>query len=177
MPQVDEVRPADDTGEVLQQAGEALPMVLQADEVRPKDDANVHHIRPVDGLQQVVSVRPEVHQVDEEWIRKWPPASGARTSGKRLVGITSEWNSRKLTSQVCDVSKGLLGVSKIAKGGSRVAFDSDEAYNGENKLERLYPKRRIGMCMLTLWARKGLWRQSGVHALKPAYVTELVYGR
>ena len=91
-----------------------------------------------------------------------------------FVGTSNEGVSRRLTAQVCEVNKGLLSVSKIAKGGSRVVFDSDEAYiEDKHTLERMYLKERNGMYMLTLWAKKGFWRQSRTHTLKPAEVMKL----
>ena len=74
---------------------------------------------------------------------------------KKFVGITSEGVSRRLTAQVCDVNQGLLSVSRVARGGSRVVFDSDGSYiEDKTTNERIHLEERNGMYMLKMWTRR-----------------------
>ena len=86
-------------------------------------------------------------------------ANGARIPNlgeKKFVGVSNEGISRKLTAQLCEVNKGLLSVSKITNGGSRVVFDSDGSYiEDKNTREKMYLKEKNGMHMLTLWTKRG----------------------
>ena len=62
---------------------------------------------------------------------------------KKFVGVSNEGISRKLTAQVCEVNKGLLSVSKMTNGGSRVVFDSDGSYiEDKNTREKCTSKKR-----------------------------------
>ena len=47
---------------------------------------------------------------------------------RKLAGVTEEGIVREMTAQVCAVNKTLMGVSKIARAGNRVIFDSDGSY-------------------------------------------------
>ena len=74
---------------------------------------------------------------------------------KRFVGVTSEGISRRLTAQVCDVNQGLLSVSRVARGGSRVVFDADGSYIEDKTTgEKIHLEERNGMYMLKLWTRR-----------------------
>ena len=74
---------------------------------------------------------------------------------KRFVGTSDEGISRRLTAQVCDVNKGLLSVSKITRGGSRVVFDMDGSYiEDKTTHERMNLAERNGMYMLRLWTQR-----------------------
>ena len=74
---------------------------------------------------------------------------------KRFICVSNEGISRRLIAQVCDVNKGLLSVSKITKGGSRVVFDDESYIEDKNTKERMHLEERNGMYMLTLWTNKG----------------------
>ena len=72
------------------------------------------------------------------------------------MATSEEGIGRKITAQVCDVSRGLMSVSKIAKSGSRVVFDKEEAYIEDKRSgERMYLQEKNGMYMLSMWTRKG----------------------
>ena len=74
---------------------------------------------------------------------------------KKFVGTTEEGISRRLSAQVCEVNKGLLSVSKVARGGSRVVFDSDGSYIEDKASgERMYLIERNGMYMLRMWTKR-----------------------
>ena len=75
---------------------------------------------------------------------------------KKFVGTSTEGISRRLTAQVCDVNKALLSVSKVAKSGGRVVFDSDGSYiEDKNTGEKMNLVERNGMYMLSLWTKRG----------------------
>ena len=42
---------------------------------------------------------------------------------REFTGVTAEGSMKSVVSQVCDVSRGLLSVRKIARSGNRVVFD------------------------------------------------------
>ena len=88
-------------------------------------------------------------------------ANGVRNPNlgeKRFIGVTSEGISRRLTAQVCDVNQGLLSVSRVARGGSRVVFDSDGSYiEDKTTNERIHLEERNGMYMLKLWTRRSVF--------------------
>ena len=86
-------------------------------------------------------------------------ANGVRIPNQgenKFVGVSNEGISRRLVAQVCDVNKGLLSVSKVTKGGSRVVFDSDGSFIEDKRTkEKMHLSEKNGMYMLTLWTKKG----------------------
>ena len=85
-------------------------------------------------------------------------ANGSRIPNlgeKKFVGVTEEGISRRLTAQVCEVNQGLLSVSKVTRGGSRVVFDTDGSYIEDRATnERMYLTEKNGMYMLLMWTRR-----------------------
>ena len=47
---------------------------------------------------------------------------------KRIIGTSEEGISRTITTQVCDVNKGLLSVRRMVDAGNRVVFDKSGSY-------------------------------------------------
>lgn len=74
---------------------------------------------------------------------------------KVFKGVTAEGLQRTITSQVCEVNKSLLSVSKCVKAGNRVVFDEEEAYIEDKKTgDRMWLEATGGMYALKLWVRK-----------------------
>lgn len=73
---------------------------------------------------------------------------------KRFRGFTEEGTARSITSQVCEVNKGLLSVRRVVDVGHRVVFDADGSFI-EDKItgERMWMKDEGGMYMLRMWVR------------------------
>ena len=90
-----------------------------------------------------------------------PTASASQTWEKKFAGNSAEGISRRLTAQVCDVNKALLSVSKVAKSGGRVVFDSDGSYIEDKTTgEIINLFERNGMFMLKMWTKKDFQGQS-----------------
>ena len=71
------------------------------------------------------------------------------------MAVTDEGVNRKMVAQVCDVNKGLLSVSRVLKGGSKVIFDSDGSYIEDKTTgEVINLFERNGMFMLKMWTKK-----------------------
>ena len=97
---------------------------------------------------------------------KYEVASGHQVPNegeKRFVAMTEEGAEKGLTLQVCDVTQGLLSVSKMMKAGNRVIFDEEGSYI-QNKAtgDRTWMTERSGMHVLKLWVRnpKAGWTRS-----------------
>ena len=75
---------------------------------------------------------------------------------KNFEGHTAEGHIRNLTTQVCEVNKALLSVSKIVKAGNRVVFGDGEGSYIEDKTtkERIWIEEEGGMYALKMWVRK-----------------------
>lgn len=106
----------------------------------------------------ILSVTTQDSQASRKGV-EYEVANGIRIPNlgeKRFVGVSSEGIGRRITAQVCEVNKGLLSVSKITKGGSRVVVDSDASYiEDKNTKERMYLTEKNGMYMLNLWTKRG----------------------
>ena len=71
------------------------------------------------------------------------------------VNIILYYTEPKLIAQVCEVNKGLLSVSKIAKSGHRVVFDADGSYIEDKRTgESMMLTEKNGMYMLKLWTKR-----------------------
>ena len=70
---------------------------------------------------------------------------------KKFQGYSEEKTVRSITTQVCEVNKGLLSVRKVVEAGNRVVFDS----KGSDKKthERMYMRDEAGMYMLRMYVR------------------------
>ena len=56
--------------------------------------------------------------------------------------------------QVCDVTQGLLSVSKVTKAGNRMVFDEDGSFiQNKSSGDITWMEERGGMYMLTLWVK------------------------
>ena len=90
---------------------------------------------------------------------KYEVANGVRIPNlgeKVFQGITGEGVARKITTQVCEVNKNLLSVSKVTKAKNKVVFDEDGSYI-EDKVtgQRIALEEKGGMYTLKLWVREG----------------------
>ena len=56
-----------------------------------------------------------------------------RPRGEKFHGYSEEGTVRSITTQVCDVNKGLLDVRKVMKAGNHVVFDSTGSYIEDKK--------------------------------------------
>ena len=64
---------------------------------------------------------------------------------KKFQGYSEEGTVRSITTQVCEVNKGLLSVRKVVEAGNRVVFDSKGSYIEDKKThERMYMRTRPG---------------------------------
>ena len=82
--------------------------------------------------------------------------SGSRTSEKkRLIASTETGMLRRMTAQVCGVSKPLLSVKRILQAGNRVVFDPEGSYIEDVRSgEVSMLKEEGGMFMLKLWCKR-----------------------
>ena len=68
---------------------------------------------------------------------------------KKVQGSSEDGTVRSITTQVCEVNKGLLSVRKVVEAGNRVVFDSTGSYIEDKKThERMYMRDEAGMYML-----------------------------
>jgi hypothetical protein len=74
---------------------------------------------------------------------------------KKFEAMTEEGTNKRMIMQVCDVTQGLLSVSKVVKAGNSITFDEDGSYI-QNKAsgDVTWMRERGGMYMLTLWVRR-----------------------
>ena len=82
---------------------------------------------------------------------EWIPNLGE----KKFIASTESGMLRRMTAQVCGVSKPLLSVKRILQAGNRVVFDPAGSYiedveSGEVSML----KEEGGMFMLKLWCKK-----------------------
>ena len=77
-----------------------------------------------------------------------------------MVTMTEKGQMRKMVSQVCDVNKALLSVSKVVGHGNKVVFGELDAHGNtisyiEDNItkERLWITEENGMYALKMWAR------------------------
>ena len=67
---------------------------------------------------------------------------------------TEEGVIRKVTAQVCDVSKPLMSGFKMVKAGHRIVFDEEGSYVEDKATgEVAWLEERVGMYMLKLWVK------------------------
>ena len=72
----------------------------------------------------------------------------------KFQGYSEEGTVRSITTQVCEVNRGLLSVRKVVEGGNRVVFDSTGSYIENKKThERMYMRDEAGMYMLRMYVR------------------------
>ena len=57
---------------------------------------------------------------------------------KKFQGYSEEGIVRSVTTQVCEVDKGLLSVRKVVEAGNRVVFDSKGSYIEDKKNARAH---------------------------------------
>ena len=68
---------------------------------------------------------------------------------KKFQGYSEEGTVRSITTQVCEVNKGLLSVRKVVEAGNRVVFDCTGSYIEDKKTyECMYMRDEAGMYML-----------------------------
>ena len=73
---------------------------------------------------------------------------------KKFQWYSEEGTVRSITTQVCEVNKGLLSVRSVVEAGNRVAFDSTGSYIEDKKThERMYMRDEAGMYMLRMYVR------------------------
>ena len=73
---------------------------------------------------------------------------------QKFQGYSEEGTVRSITTQVCEVNKGLLSVRKVVEAGNRVVFDSTGSYIEDKKThERMYMRDEAGMYMLRMYVR------------------------
>ena len=73
---------------------------------------------------------------------------------KKLQVYSEEGTVRSITTQVCEVNKGLLSVRKVVVAGNCVVFDSTGSYIEDKKThERMYMRDEAGMSMLRMYVR------------------------
>ena len=74
---------------------------------------------------------------------------------KQFDAITDQGTKKRMILQVCDVTQGLLSVSKVAKAGNRVVFDDNGSFiQNKNSGDITWMEERGGMYMLTLWVKR-----------------------
>ena len=73
---------------------------------------------------------------------------------KQFQAQTEEGVIRKVTAQVCDVSKPLMSVHKMVKAGNWIVFDEEGSYVEDKATgEVAWLEERGGMYMLKLWVK------------------------
>ena len=73
---------------------------------------------------------------------------------KSFVVVDDDGLRRSMKAQVCDVSKGLLSVSRVVNAGNTVVFSPKENYIQDGVTgERMWITERRGMYMLKLWTK------------------------
>ena len=73
---------------------------------------------------------------------------------KKFQVYSEEGTVRTITTQVCEVKKGLLSVRKVVEAGNRVVFDSTLSYIEDKKThERMYMRDESVMYMLRMYVR------------------------
>ena len=73
---------------------------------------------------------------------------------KKFQGYSEEGAVRSVSTQVCEVNKGLLSVRKVVEAGIRVVFDSTGSYIEDKKThERMYMRDEAWMYMLRMYVR------------------------
>jgi len=74
---------------------------------------------------------------------------------KKFQALTEEGREKQMTLQVCDVTQGLLSVTKMVAAGNKVVFDNEGSYV-ENKMsgDRTWLREKNGMFIMKLWVRR-----------------------
>ena len=73
---------------------------------------------------------------------------------KKFQRYSEEGTVRSITTQVCEVNKGLLDVRKVVEAGNRVVYDSTGSYIEDKKThERMFMRDEAGMYMLRMYVR------------------------
>ncbi len=89
---------------------------------------------------------------------KYETANGVRILNlgeKKFVAVAEDGVARSITAQVCDVNKALLSVSRLAKQGYRVVFDTDSFIEDKTTGEKMWLTEEGGMYALNLWEQGG----------------------
>ena len=74
---------------------------------------------------------------------------------RKFVGVTEEGIAREMTARICAVNKSLMSVSKIARAGNRVIFDSEGSYIEDKETsEKLWMSEVSGMYSVKMWVSK-----------------------
>ena len=74
---------------------------------------------------------------------------------KKFIASTESGTLRRMTAQVCDVSKPLLSVKRVIQAGNRVIFDEEGSYVQDKETGEVMPLRETGgMFHLKLWVEK-----------------------
>ena len=75
---------------------------------------------------------------------------------KKFQGYYEEGTVRSITTQVCEVNKGLLSVRKVVEAGSRVVFDIKGSHIEDKKThERMYMRDEARRYVLRMYVRNG----------------------
>ena len=73
---------------------------------------------------------------------------------KSFVVVDDDGLRRSMKAQVCDISKGLLSVSRVVNAGNTVVFSPKENYIQDGVTgERMWITERRGMYLLKLWTK------------------------
>ena len=74
---------------------------------------------------------------------------------KKFMAVDSNGLERHMVSQVCDVNKPLLSVSKIVQEGNKVVFSKMGSFvEDETSGEKMYMREAGGMYLVKLWVKK-----------------------
>ena len=134
---------------------------------RARDGQQRHHQEQVGSLDLAVDIGASETVISEDML---PKQGDARRRGvqyevandvripnlgeKKFQGYSEEGAVRSITTQVCEVNKGLLSVEKVVEAGNRVVLDSTGSYIEDKKThERLYVRDEAGMYMLRMYVR------------------------
>ena len=72
-----------------------------------------------------------------------------------FCALTEEGAEKKMTSQVVDVSQGLVSVSKAMKAGNRIVFDAEGSYiESKRNGDKTWMREKNGMFMLKFWVKR-----------------------
>ena len=74
---------------------------------------------------------------------------------KAFEGHSEEGVVRRVTAQVCAVTKALMSVKRVVAAGHRVVFDDKSYVEDLDTGERMYMEEKDGMYILKLWVRNG----------------------
>ena len=74
---------------------------------------------------------------------------------KEFIGVSTEGIQKELKAQVCEISKGLLSVSRVVDAGNRVVFSPKGSYIEDEHGRRMHMEKKRGLYILKLWTKNG----------------------